>query len=116
MSGLKLPCPKCRRTMDYDRAIDPRIPANVATIRIICDRVMTATSILKHSSTSMDRRSFPPLLRLGGRIMSEMIERVAKALRKYSTGSEDGWAYETGNAYAAIEAMREPFPARQLLG
>lgn len=38
MSGLSLSCPKCKRTMAYDRTIDPSIPAHVATIRIICDR------------------------------------------------------------------------------
>lgn len=38
----------------------------------------------------------------------EIIERIAKALQKSTTGSEDGWANCVKEAYAAIRAMREP--------
>jgi len=37
-----------------------------------------------------------------------MVERVARAIRKASYGSETGWIFELSEAYAAIEARREP--------
>lgn len=40
-----------------------------------------------------------------------MVERVARAIRKRSYGTERGWAYEIHEAEAALEAMREPTDA-----
>lgn len=33
-----LRCPRCRRKKSYERSVDPRIPATVAVITIICPK------------------------------------------------------------------------------
>lgn len=37
-----------------------------------------------------------------------MVERIARAIRKASYGTERGWHYDVHEAWAVLEAIREP--------
>lgn len=54
-----------------------------------------------------EQLSRPP----GSRGQPEMVERIARAIRKVSYGTERGWAYEAHEAWAALEAMCKPTQA-----
>ncbi len=36
--AITLRCPRCRRKKPYERSVDPRVPAAVAVITIICPK------------------------------------------------------------------------------
>lgn len=45
-----------------------------------------------------------------------MVERIARAIRKYGYGTERGWIYEIHEAEAALEALRTPTHEMMIAG
>jgi len=53
-----------------------------------------------------------PVRRPGGsKGQPAMVERIARAIRKASYGTERGWVYDVHEAWAVLDAMRKPTTA-----